>query len=554
MGAVDTRDGSAMSRWSGRVRMVALFLGFLVLPARAQQLSGSMRLDYQNTDGGGPEGERVGTLLQHYYVRAVDRLFTKNLLTFTGNFAYRAGNTAGQPVEFRPRYELQMTGIGYGGRAGYEPYTLRRGSTSSNEVNRRWRANAYIQPNRWPRLIYDMSRFRQERETGENSRDDWNSYAMNWQPGTQVFSSSYSRQARTPRDSIAELLETYRALASTDIPLPGNGRLGLAYNYDRTWRRRSPEESGALDQHVPTASFSAQPAAWIGWNAQYTGRYIVQRDFDDPESRYYNDQLASGSLNLAPVRSLSLGVVRYYEKTDTREGLESHNTDYWQVRGSAERTLFRQIRSQFTVYRIMYSGAEEGVRFSDAYFAALRGRPHRHAELSTEAGFADRHGLQARRYAVNLNSYLRLFPTHGSQMQIGYNTIADAVDFGDFDISEETFASSLQYYPDARLSVTLGETLRRNRLQDAEWKSSWNGTVSYRWPGFANVSVYYVNRESQVAQTIEKTEEVAAQESWLATLDWWVTPATTLSFNYSLRSGGGIDARDLWGLSLSTQF
>jgi len=521
--------------------------------AEAQQMSGSVRLDYQSAESATPGAERNATLTEHYYLRAIDRLFVKNLLIFNGNFAYRAGNTTGQPVDFRPRYDLQMSSTGYGAGVTYEPYTLRRGVTASSETVRRWRANAHTQPIGWPRLSYDWLRTRQTSESGNRSREDWNSYSFNWQPGRQVLSSSYSRQLRSSRDSLGETLETYRALAATDIPLPGQGRLSLSYNYDRTWRQRLVA-TGALDQHVPSASFSAQPAHWINWVAQYTGRYIVQRDYNDPDARHFNDQLATGSLNITPVRRWVLGVLRYYEETDPRAEQDTRRTDYWQVRASTEQPFFRQIRGQFTVYRIVYADSSEGREFSDAYFASFRGRPHRHAELTTEIGLSDRHGLQARRYAGNLNSHLRLFPTRGSQMQVGYNTIAEADELNDFDLSEESIIANLQYYPETWLSVSGGTTLRRNRLQTGNWRQTWTANGTYRWRSSGNLSLYYESREAQQVSATAGAAATPAQESWQFTSDWWVGPTTTVKVFYTLRQGGMDASRDLWGLGITTQF
>jgi hypothetical protein len=516
-------------------------------------MTGSVRLDYQSAEGASPGEERAGALTEHYYVRAIDRLFVKNLLVFSGNFAYRAGNQSGQPVDFRTRYDLQMSSTGYGAGVTYEPYTIRRGTSFASESVRRWRANAYTQPIGWPRVTYDVLQTRQERESENRSREDWNSYAFNWQPGRQVFGSSYSRQVRSSSDSLGEALETYRALTSTDIPLPGQGRLALSYNYDRSWRQRQ-SHTGALDQHVPSASVSAQPARWIGWTGQYTGRYIVQRDNSSPSVRYYNDQLASGTLNLAPGRGWVFGVLRYFEETDPRAAQETRRTDYWQIRASTERPFFRQIRSQFTAYRIVYTGAVEGSRYSDAYFAAFRGRPHKHAELSTEVGLADRHGLQARRYAGNLNSHLRLFPTRGSQMRIGYSAIAEAGVLDDFNISEESIVANLQYYPETWISLSSGTTFRHNRVQGGGWRKTWSATGTYRWRSAGNLSIYYESRETQIVTTSTSNEKTPAQESWQLTSDWWIGPSTTLKVYYTLRSGGGTDSRDLWGVGLATLF
>jgi len=519
----------------------------------AQDVSGSMRLNYQNTAAATDSDSQVGTLTQQYYIRAVDRLFVKNLLVFMGNFSYRTGQ-AGQPVDFRPRYELQLSSTGYGARFGYEPYTLRRGDVSQDERNRRWHSSVYVNPEKWPRFSFDLTRLRQERGPAAVVRDNWSAYTMSWQPGSRTISSSYTRQARTPRNSPREMIETYRALAATDHALPGNGRISLSYNFDRSWRRRSGIESGGLDQHVPTASASIQPSRWVALMTQYSGRYVVQSVSGSAGSRYSNDQLASGSLTLSPSASWSFGVMRYFEKTAERTSQDAHNTDYWQVRASTDRVFYRQIRGQFTVYRIAYSGAGEGLRFSDAYFVALRGRPHRHAELSLESSLADRHGLQDRRYAVNASSYLRLYPTHGSQAQVSYNAIAEGREFSNFDITGESFAGSLQYNPDPNLSLTGGGLVRRNRQSDAVWRTTWNATATYRWPSFANASVYYTKRPAQNAASPSQATGETGLETWIATVDWWIGPSTTASINYSRYIGGGTSSRDLWGIGFATQF
>lgn len=270
-----------------------------------------------------------------------------------------------------------------------------------------------------------------------------------------------------------------------------------------------------------------------------------------------NDQLATGTLTLTPTPHWSFGVIRYFERAQERDNQEARSTDYWQVRASTDRLFFRRVNSQFTVYRIAYMGAHEGARYSDAYFVSLRGRPHRHAELSTEASFADRHGLQQPRYAVSTTSFLRLYPTHGSQAQISYNAVGESGELSDFDISEESYTGNLQYTPDVKLSFSGGVTLRRNRLLESAWGTVWNGSTTYRIPAFANFSAYYTNREVRTVRPVNGSGQVVeplAQETLILTVDWWLGPSTSLSANYSWRNDGVVGSQDAWGLGLSTQF
>jgi hypothetical protein len=351
-------------------------------------------------------------------------------------------------------------------------------------------------------------------------------------------------------------VDVYRAITSTDISLPGQGRINLAYNFDRTSNDRVRTLSTELDQHVPSASASLSPTRWLSWTGQYSGRYITQRT-EGRDNQQSNDQLATGTLSLNPSPSWSFGVTRYFERAEERDNQEGRSTDYWQVRASTDRIFFRRVSSQFSVYRIAYAGAAEGARYSDAYFVSLRGRPHRHAELSTEASFADRHGLQSIRYAVSTTSFLRLYPTRGSQAQIAYNAVGETSELSDLDISEESYTGNLQYTPDVRLSFSGGVTFRRNRLLDAGWATVWNATASYRVPSFANFSAYYTNREVVASRPTDGSTQVIelpAQESLVLTVDWWLGPSTSLSANYSWRHGDAATANDNWGLGLTTQF
>lgn len=550
--AVDTCRSSARGHFEslGHVLLPIVVSLFTYAEANAQDMSGSMRLDYQNTGGAANDG----TVAQQYFVRVTDRLFVKNLVVFSGNVYYRTGSE-GQPVDFRPRYDLQLSSYGYSGRVGYEPFTIRRPG-ASDEENRRWRGSVLLTPAKLPRFGYDMTRARQDRGEGEVDRDDWSSYTMNWQGGSRLLAGSYSRQVRQLRDSVSETVDVYRAITSTDIALPGQGRINLAYNFDRTSNDRIRSQSTELDQHVPSASASLSPAHWLSWTGQYSGRYITQRT-EGRDDRVSNDQLATGTLSLSPSPRWSFGVTRYFERAEERDNQEGRSTDYWQVRASTDRIFFRRVNSQFSVYRIAYVGAAEGARFSDAYFVSLRGRPHRHAELSTEASFADRHGLQSIRYAVSTTSFLRLYPTRGSQAQLAYNAVGETDDLSDFNISEESYTGNLQYTPDVRISFSGGVTLRRNRLLDAGWATVWNATASYRVPSFANFSAYYTNREvvaSRATDGSSRVVELPAQESLVLTVDWWLGPSTSLSANYSWRHGDAAIANDTWGLGLTTQF
>lgn len=548
--AVDTYCYLLSKSLAGRWIILAIAgIGILVSDlASAQDMSGSMRINYQNA--GGPVDD--GTLAQQYYIRLTDRLFVKNLLMLTGNIYHRTG-TETQAVDYRPRYDLQLSSTGYSALAGYEPYTIRRGGAGDEEY-RRWRGNVLLTPAKLPRLGYDMTRTRRDKGDGRVGRDDWNSYNMSWQGGSRLVAASYSRQKRSAGDTLSETLDVYRAMTSTDFALPEQGRLTLSYNFDRTSNERSGLLSTELDQHVPSASMSVSPSRWLNWTAQYSGRYITQRDLGRA-ARSSNDQLASGMLNLLPSPRWSFGLIRYYERAEERATQQNRSTDYWQVRASTDRVFFRQINSQFTVYRIAYNGAREGARYTDAYFMSLRGRPHRHAELSTEASLSDRHGLQALRYAVSSTSFLRLHPSRRSQTQLSYNAVAVARQLSNFDISEESFSGNLQYTPDPKMSIAGGATVRRNRLLDSVWRSVWNASMTYRWPGIANLSAYYTNRELVTVTPVNGSTQIVespAQESLILAVDWWLGPRTSLSANYSWR--GGETAADIWGLGVTTQF
>jgi len=520
---------------------------------RAQEMSGSMRLDYQNATSAS-EDERAGALAQQYYLRLTDRLFVKNLLDFSGNVYYKTGGN-GQPVDFRPRYDLQLSSTGYSGRVGYEPYTIRRGGLV-NEENRRWRASVLLTPGKLPRLGYDMTRTRQDRGSDGTGRDDWSAFNLNWQGGSRLLAASYSRQVRSPRDSTSETLEVYRAMTSTDFALPDQGRLSLSYSFDRTSNERTTLQASELDQHVPAASLTLSPSRWINVMGQYSGRYMTSRVQGGREVSS-DDQLATGTLTITLSPRWSFGLTRYFDRAEARETQDGRSTDYWQLRGSTDRMFFRRITSQLSAYRIAYTGARVGEQFSDAYFAALRGRPHRHAELSSEVSFADRHGLQPVRYAVSSTSFLRLYPTRGTQTQFSYNATAEATDLSDFDISEESVSGNIQFTPDAKLSLSSSTSVRRNRLSEGEWRMLWTVTATYRWPSFANVSAYYVHREASSTRVTNESDELVespAQQSLLLTIDWWLGPSTSLSANYSWLDSGSAESRDIWGLGLTTQF
>lgn len=552
---VDTYSCHNRDPWEWLLVAAVVFVVGVCFPSflEAQELSGSMRLDYQNTETS-VEGERNGTLAQQYYLRLTDRLFVKNLIMFSSNMYYRTGGN-GQPVDYRPRYDLQLSSSGYSGRVGYEPYTIRRGGAVSEEY-RRWRGSVLLSPNKLPRLGYDMTRTRQDRGADGTGHDDWSAYNLNWQGGSRLLAASYSRQIRSPRDSASETLEVYRAMTSTDISLPEEGRLSLAYSFDRTSNERTFLQATELDQHVPSASATISPARWVNVMGQYSGRFLTRRTSGSRDVSS-NDQLATGTLSITPTPRWSFGVIRYFDRAEARQDQDGRSTDYWQIRATTDRMFFRRITSQISVYRIAYTGAREGEVYSDAYFASLRGKPHRHAELSSELSVADRHGLQPVRYAVSSTSFLRLYPTRGTQTQFSYNAIAETSELSDFDISEESVTGNLQFTPDTKLSLSGSTTARRNRLLEGDWRMLWNASVTYRWPSFANLSAYYVNREASSTRVTTETGQLVespAQRSLLLTVDWWLGPSTSLSVNYSWFDSGATDSRNVWGLGLTTQF
>jgi len=523
-------------------------------PAAAQGWDGSLRLDYQNMERGQGGSERVGTLTQQYYLRYYNRLFYKNDLTFNASFAYRTG-AAGQPVDFRPRYEWQLAGYGYGGRVSYEPYTIRRGMESDREIVRRWRSSVFIQPVHGPRFTYDFMRGRQERPLLGTARDQWNSYSLSWGPAGVALAAGYSRQVRTARDTTAQALEVYRFSVAADRALPWRHRLNVGYNFDRSWDHRPAAGTGEQDQHVPTASLSGQPVDAVNWTAQYSSRFLHRRSPRAGENVHANDQLASGAVTVTPLRPLSLSVSRYIEDSEERQDQPARRSDYWQGRLSTEGRFYRQIRALASVYRLYYTGAPRGRKYSDAYFAALRGRPHRHAEWSTELAFADRHGTQPERYSGNLSTYARLYPTAQTQCQLGYTTLATAVQLDDFALTEESFNANAQYTPDANLSLSGGVTLRRNRRMSARWDPGWTATGTYRWPSFANIGFNYSRRElATAAGTAVAASGRGAAETLLADLLVWLGQRTTATVNYTHRSGAGGSSGSIWGVGFSTQF
>ncbi|MBI3871865.1 MAG: hypothetical protein HY304_02175 [candidate division Zixibacteria bacterium] len=520
--------------------------------ATAQIWSGSARLDYQSAPTNSAAAT-VGTLAQQYYVRIYDRLFYKNEATFLGHFAYRTAQ-AGQPVDFRPRYEWQLTGYGYGGRLSYEPYTIRRGDPNLDETHRLLRAGLLAQPQGGPRLTYDTQRNKQERGQSDAALDRWNSYALNWQHGTTALSGTFSRQVRTTSDSAGIILETYRTGSSTDRSLPGHHRVSLGYGYNRTWERR-PGALGAQDQHTPTAGISGQPWQILNWSAQYSGRFTKLAPTGQLGAAHYSDHLASATATLGPVPGTSLALSRYVEANDPRAGDSTRRTDYWQGRLSTEGRFYRQIRGMATVYRIIYAGAPSGARYSDAYFVSLRGKPQAHAELSAELALADRHGTQPKRFAGNASLNTRLQPTSSWQWQIGYSALSAATALDNFDISEESFSTNAQYTPAANLSVSGGVSWRRNRLVTTSWNPVWSAAGTCRWPSFANISLNYSRRPTGVSGvTIPGARNGARSETLLADVLVWLGPRTTISANYNRGSDGRGLENTIWGLGLSTQF
>ncbi len=556
-GAVDTR--AVYTSREVRRRCIALLVGIAVhacvFPAlaRAQSVNGSMQMDYQTTKTNAVADGRLDHLVQQYFIRAVDRLFVKNTVIFTGNFAYRTGGD-GQPVDFHSHYEWLLSSYAYGARVAYEPFTLRRGAVASEETIRRWRSGLFVNPDRWPRLSYDFTRSKTDRHSEGISHDDWDSYVLSWQPGSNAISSSYARQVRTAPDTVGEVLETYRASVSSDRPLPYQGHFGLAYNYDRSWRERLGSNASALDQHTPSVFLTAQPVSWIGWNAQYTGRYRVRRDPQLTGPDHTQDQMATGTLTLTPVSGFSVVGLRYYDKTAEVGAAGGQSSDYWQVRASRDGRLFRQVRGLFTAYRIVYVGQPEGKKYSDAFFASLRGRVHRHAELSAEGSLADLHGTQPDRYAANANIYSRLSPTVTSQIQVGYSLQALAHERGNFDIANENITVNTQWYPDPNISFSGGTTVGRNRLLSSAWTTAWTAAASYRWPSFANISVNYNRRDRQKLLAAGAQAAVAATKTLLIDGVWWVNPSTTVTVSWSRRQGQALATGDQWSVGLATQF
>jgi hypothetical protein len=536
--------------------VLPLLMAFSSPNATAAAWSASMRLDYQSIP---VSGGRTGVLLQRYYLRVTDRLFYKNQLSFTGTFDHR-GRQAGQPAEFRPRYELLLTSFGYGGQLVFEPYTQQQsGGPDVATVNRRWRGGLFIQPNRWPRFTYDFTRYRhsqtgQQSDTLPTGRDRWDSYVVSWQPKSNVFGAGYSRQLTTSGGTTGEIVEIYRATASSERTLPWRHHLSMSYNFDRTWSERFGVESNAQDQHAATLNLNGRPAPTVNWSSQYSGRFLTIHRPDSAVVRP-TDHDASATFNWVPAKVFNASVARYYEHTGARVGQPAQHTDFVQGRASAEGKLYRQMRFLATVFRIVYMGAPKGARYDDAYFFSLRGKPYRHADWSTEMSLADRHGRQPDRYGGNINTFARLVPLARVQTQIGYTAILSAVKLDAFHVTEESYSTNMQYIPTANMSLAGTWAIHRARPTRSKWTPVWSATGTCRWPSFASLSVNYSQRELIAPATVTTVPTTWRHPSTLlGNIVWWIGPNSTVTAQYTRQEASDGTKSENWGVSVSTSF
>jgi hypothetical protein len=506
-----------------------------------------MRLDYQSTPGSGEHG----VLMQDYHVRFVDRLFYKNQLSFLGAFQYR-GRQGSQLAQFHPRYEWLLSSYGYGGQLVYEPYTQRQLGRANEEVNRRWRAAFFIQPERWPRFTCDFLRSHRRTES-ESGRERWDSYSLAWQPGSSALAAGYSRQMTTAQGAYGQLVEVYRASATTMRSAPWRHRLSLGYSFERTWNNRAAAQTGSQDQHAGTISIDGAPAASFNWSSQYNGRFLVVKRPGATVERP-TDHLATATVNWIPAKVLSVSASRYIERAGARADQSAQRTDYWQGRATAEGKLYRQMRVLATAYRIVYSGAPKGERYNDAYFLALRGKPFRHADWSAELSLGDRHGRQPERYAGNVNIYTRLEPLFNVQMQIGYTALLSAIDLDAFRITEESYNTNVQYLPSNNMSLSGTWSVRRNHPLSSQWNAAWSVTGTYRWPAFASVSFNYSERQMLTGGGATTLKTAAQPATLLASFMWWVGLRSTVNGQYMHQTTGNGVTSDNWGVGISTSF
>lgn len=532
--------------------LTVLIMSLLGSESTAAVWSGSMRLDYQAIPSSG--GKRQD-LLQQYYVRVSDRLFYKNQLSFTGNFLHR-GRQGGQPADFRPRYELTLTSYGYGGQLVYEPHTQKQpGIDGEEDVSRRWRGAIYAQPDRWPRFSADFLRARRTQTSRGTGRENWNTYQVTWQPGPHVLALSYSRQKRTSHGASAELVEVYRATASTDRTFWWHSRMNLTYGFDRTWNQSYASVSSSQDQHSASLSLGGDPFPSLNWTAQYGGRFQhTSRTSASVLAANLTNHLASATVSWTPVREVTASASRYVERGGALADQTAQRTDYWQGRISAEGKLYRHMRVMGTFYRLYYTGAPEGAKYNDAYFLAFRGQPFVRVDWSAEMTLADRHGRQADRYAGASNVYSRLQPLASVQMQAGYSSILSGERIGAMRVSEENLNTNLQYTVTTNLGISAAWAVGHNRQLKRKWTPTWTVTGTYRWPSLANAGFSY-SRQQAIQLADPAAPKVTARPSTLlANVVFWLGPSSTLSAQYTHQTTIGGQSNENWGVSISTSF
>ncbi|MBI5867725.1 MAG: hypothetical protein HZB43_05455 [candidate division Zixibacteria bacterium] len=520
--------------------------------AMAAVWNGSMRVDYQAIPSVGGNRE---DLLQQYYLRVSDRLFYKNQLTLTGNFIHRA-RQSGQPADFRPRYEVTLTSYAYGGQLVYEPHTQKQpGINGEEDVSRRWRGAIYAQPDRWPRFSADFLRARRTQTSQGTGRESWNTYQVTWQPGSHVLALSYSHQKRTSRGASAELVEVYRATASTDRTFGWHSRMNLTYGFDRTWNQTYASVSSSQDQHSAGVSLSGDPLPSLNWTAQYGGRFQhSSRTSASIIPANLTNHLASGTVSWTPVREVTASASRYVERGSALADQAAQRTDYWQGRISAEGKLYRHMRVLGTIYRLYYTGAPQGTKYNDAYFLAFRGQPFVRVDWSAEMTLADRHGRQADRFAGAANVYSRLQPLSSLQMQAGYSNVLSGGTFRAMAVSEENLNTNLQYTATTNMGISAAWAISHNRALKRKWTPTWTVTGTYRWPSFANIGFSY-SRQQAIQSADPAAPKVTAQPSTLlANIVFWLGPSSTLNAQYTHQTTIGGQSNENWGVGISTSF
>jgi hypothetical protein len=456
--------------WAGAALILLMFEH-----AYGTQWRGSSELNYQNFPGGSGRDE---LWRQFVDFSAEDRLFVKNSMRFSLRLENRSFGGR-QPHELRPRFGLELAGMGYAFQGYYAPFKRARYDLPDNSEHR-YNAALSVFPRAFPRFALSYDALSSQR--AESQRELQRTYTL---------TADYSRHGwrgqfnllRHDRES-----ETRGWLENLKTVFLGNNfernfkrvNAAMSHQFSYSDRRQISGVRQFAAAHSMTAQFGASPMASTQLSGDYSGR--ISNTSQDGVHRATDDHTASARASFRPFTFAEAALLRYYSSTEQTEETDAE-VDFVQARLSLNGRLFRSLSGALSMFRTWYVKSPSEADVSDALYIQSGGNIFPHVRLSFEFSYSDLH-TGAEPVAVVRAVSLRMTPVYRSEWQIDYSSQGVSARTDLADVDRQNVNVTVQQSITGRVYFSVGTGFSQDRLVSMDWRQRWlvsGGMGIRRW-------------------------------------------------------------------------